>query len=131
MEFPVITEKVKKGTKPACDGAICAILSIDDELSPVILYEYKPKVDPRISYVNHHDLMEMAIQGYYCLRQYKIQTILQCLTDLCQFYYFKVDLVNPGKVKYTWYKSIYEDNLNIESHLNFLQPIVMDICNMA
>ena len=130
MQFPVIVDRVKKGTKPACDGAICAILTLD-KIVPVILYEYKPKVDPRTHFVDHHDLMEMVIQGYYCLHQYETRTILQCLTDLYQFYYFKVDLVNGGKLKFTWYKSICEDNLNAESHLNFLQPIIKDMFNKA
>ena len=70
MQFPVIKEMVKQGAKPAYDGAICAILSFDDnrELKPVILYEYKPTVDVRFNHVNHHYLMEVFIQGYYCLR---------------------------------------------------------------
>ena len=48
---------------------------------------------------------------------------------LHSFYYFKVDLVKPGKVNFTWYKSICEDNLNAESHLNFLQSIIKDMLN--
>ena len=35
------------------------------------------------------------------------------------------------KLKYTWYKSMYEAELSIESHLKFLQPIVKDMLNEA
>ena len=62
MEFPVVTGK--HSTKPACDGAICAIIMTMVQL--LILYEYKPKVDPSSDKVNHHDLMEAA---FYCLHQ--------------------------------------------------------------
>ena len=40
MEFPVVTDKLKQGKKPACDSAVWAIL-MKREL-PVVLYEYKP-----------------------------------------------------------------------------------------
>ena len=66
MEFPVVKEKTgKPGTKPACDGAICAIVSSPFEIVPLILYEYKPTVDPRCDHVNYHDLMEALIQAFY------------------------------------------------------------------
>ena len=62
MEFPVVRDKVKHGTKPASDGAICAIVSCDSEYRPVVLYEYKPRVDTRLDYVGCHDLMELLLQ---------------------------------------------------------------------
>ena len=133
-QFPVVKEKVKFGVKPSCDAATCAIVSLDGDLSPVILYEYKPTVDRREDHVDPHDLMEVVLQGYYCLRQYSKQTILHCLMDLTQFCYFKVDGQGQQfemKLKYTWYKSMYETELSIESHLKFLQPIVKDMLNEA
>ena len=48
-------------TKPACDGAICAIVLCDLGIKPLILYEYKPTVDHRCDHVNRHDLMEALI----------------------------------------------------------------------
>ena len=72
--------------------------------------------------------MEMALQGYYCLHQYKIKTVLQCLTDLNQFYYFKVNLDKTEmKLEYAWYGIICDENLNVESHVNFLQPLIMNM----
>ena len=52
MQFPVVKEKTgKPGTKPACDGAICAIVSAFNTVAPLILYEYKPTVDTRCDHV--------------------------------------------------------------------------------
>ena len=76
MQFPVINEKVKRGVKPSYDAAVCAIVSLDGGLSPVILYEYKPTVDTREDHVDPHDLMEVVLQGYYCLRQYSKQSYI-------------------------------------------------------
>ena len=98
MEFPVVKEKTgKPGTKPACDGAICAIVSCASKISPLILYEYNPTVDPRCDHVNHHDLMEALIQAFYCLHQYHVSTVLLCLTDMKQWYYFRADLVSKAE----------------------------------
>ena len=36
MQFPVVKEKTgKPGTKPACDGAICAIVSAFNTVAPL------------------------------------------------------------------------------------------------
>ena len=84
MEFAFITEKLKSGVKPACDGAVVAL--INDAKKPIM---YKPVVDPRLDFVEHHHLMEVLIQGYYCLYQHKVPTFIHCLTDLSQWYYLK------------------------------------------
>ena len=128
MEFPVVKEKTRKpGTKPACDGAICAIVSCASKISPLILYEYNPTVDTRCDHVNHHDLMEALIQAFYCLHQYHVSTVLLCLTDMKQWYYFRADLVQ-AKLKITWYKAINEAMASVESHKEFLYPHLSLIC---
>ena len=124
MEFPVVKEKTGK---PACDGAICAIVSCASKISPLILYEYKPVVDPRYDSVNHHDLMEALIQAFYCLHQYHISTVLLCLTDMKQWYYFRADLVQE-KLKIKWYKAINEAMASVESQKEFLYPHLSLIC---
>ncbi len=106
MEFDVVT------VKPACDGAIVAVIS--DDKVPIILNEYKPVVDLRWDFVERHHLMEVLIQGYYCLYQHKVPTIIHCLTDLSQWYYFKV---KPCKLKIAWYNSISEKELNLHTRL--------------
>lgn len=90
MEFPVIVDKIKRGAKPFCDGNVCVILNVElCSKKPLILYEYKPVVDPWIERVNNHSLMEVLIQGFYCLDQYRVSTVIQCLTDLQQWYFLK------------------------------------------
>lgn len=34
--------------------------------------------------------MEVLLQGYYCLNQHKVDTVIQCLTDLDKWYYFRL-----------------------------------------
>ena len=127
MEFSVITEKIKPGNKPSCDGAICAIVASGPKLTPFILYEYKPTVDPRCNDVYYHDLMEVLLQAYYCLHQHKVCTIIHCLTDMSQWYYFRVDEVSVAKLKVTWYKSISEHVPSVQSHVSFLHPVLENI----
>ena len=127
IEFPVIVDKLKPGNKPSCDGPICAIVCSNvKKIVPLILYEYKSVVDVRLEKVNHHSLMEVLIQGYYCLCQYNARTVIQCLTDLGQWYYFRVDKVSSAKLKYAWYKSISERKLSLKSHLDFLHHEQLD-----
>ena len=59
-------------------------------MQPVIIYEYKPVVDPQMSVVDRKDLTELFIQGFYCFQQYNIDECLLCLTDLYIFHYMKV-----------------------------------------
>ena len=128
MQFPVVKEKTgKPGTKPTCDGAICAILLSAVKVDPLILYEYKPAVDPQCDYVNPHDLMEALIQAFYCLHQYHVSIVLLCLTDVRQWYYFRADLVQ-AKLKITWYKAINEAMASVESHKEFLYPHLSLMC---
>ena len=135
MEFPVVVNAVKRGQKPACDGALCAILASEpagqpesgDDTTPVVLYEYKPTVDTRCDTVNPDDLLELVIQGYYCLRQYNLRTLLHCLTDLQQWYYFKLTYEH-SQVKCMWFKDFHSespDDIDIASHVNFLDHWVV------
>lgn len=125
MEFAVIKDKVKVGAKPSCDGAIAAIVS--NTKIPILLFEYKPVVDTRWDHVDQHSLMETLIQGYYCLHQYKVHSVVHCLTDMFQWYYFKLERVRSSKLKVAWYHCISERNLNLPTHVDFLQPIVTDV----
>ena len=89
MEFTLIKEKLKSGAKPSCDAAIninttTAVVNVGNKTAPVLLFEYKPIVDPRETFVDHHSLMETLIQGYYCLYQHQVHSIIHCLTDMFQ-----------------------------------------------
>lgn len=114
MEFAV-KDKLKKGVKPSCDGAVAALRS--ESNMPVLLFEYKPVVDTRIGYLDPHSLIETLIQGYYCLYQHELCSVVHCLTDMCQWYYFKLEKVRPSKLKVKWYHGIFENELNLQTHV--------------
>lgn len=78
-EFSVVLNTQKWGQKPSCDSAI-RVISSTSHKRPVILYEYKPTVDTRSLKVNHDHLMELFLQGCYCLWQYQLQCIVHSLT---------------------------------------------------
>ena len=92
MEFPLVVDKVKPGVKPASDAAVVAAIT-SKSTKPILLNEYKPVVDTRLDSVERHHIMEVLIQAYYCLYQHQVPTFIHCLTDLDQWYYFKVDIL--------------------------------------
>ena len=121
MEFSVVTHKLQRGTKPASDAALVVALVL--QLKPVLLFEYKPVVDTRKAMVKRNDLMEVVLQGFYGLYQHNVPTLLHCLTDLSQWYYFKLDKEKPSKMKIAWFRSIQEEELNLQTHCSFLEPV--------
>lgn len=124
MEFTLIKEKLKSGAKPSCDAAIAVTTAVVNKTTPVLLFEYKPAVDTRETFVDHHSLMETLIQGYYCLYQHQVHSIIHCLTDMFQWYYFKLEREKFSKMKVAWYHSIFEKELNLQTHVNFLHPLM-------
>ena len=122
MEFPVIVEKIKSGVKPACDAAVVAI--VDGNEKPLVLFEYKPAVHKRNDSLGQQDLMEVLIQGYYSVYQHDVSSIVHCLTDLEQFYYFKMEKAETRKMRISWNFSLSEQSLN--AHLKFLYPILKE-----
>ena len=87
MEFPVIKHRMKTGVKPSCDGAVTAVTS--ETTMSVLLFEYKPVVDMRWGSLDIHSLMETLIQGYYCLYQHEVRSVVHCLTDMFQMVLFQ------------------------------------------
>ena len=125
--YTVDLEYHKPGQKPACDGAVCATIMRSGDKKPTnhpqVLYKYKPVVDTRFMSVNPSHLMEVLIQGYYCLHQYELKSIIHCLTDLEQWYYFHFTLEGDRKVMCTWYNEFNSES-KVASHVHFLD------CNM-
>ena len=60
MDFAIVRDTVKQGTKPSSDGAVCAIIYGNDGIRPVVLLKYKPVVDIQEDFVYLDDLMEVA-----------------------------------------------------------------------
>ena len=122
MEFSVVTHKLKSGVKPASDAAM--VVALVYAVKPVLLYEYKPVVDPRVDRIERKALIEVLLQGFYCLYQHNVTTVIHCLTDLSQWYYFKLEKEKPSNMKIVWFQSIHEEELNLHTHFSFLEPVV-------
>ena len=125
MEFPVVLHTRKRDQKPSCDGTISAVASVNLPVNlPVILYEYKPTVHPDPLIVNPDHLMELFLQGCYCLWQYELQSIVHCLTDLNSWHYLKLKKEGGGgKVGSQWCHSI-PKNIDIDSHVARLKLFI-------
>ena len=123
LEFTVM--KTSR-TNPATDGAV--IVAVHDSSPsyphPVIIYEYKPVVDPQMSVADKKDITELLIQGFYCFRQYEIDECLLCLTDLYRFHYMKVTkAVRTMAIK--WAKSIsFEEEKQMQEHFSFIAAAI-------
>ena len=107
LEFTVMKASGTPGKNPATDGAVFVAVHVSSPstLQPVIIYEYKPVVDPQLTVVERKDLTELLIQGFYCFQQYNIDDCLLCLTDLYRFHYMKVTKAAP-RMAIKWAKSI-------------------------
>ena len=123
MEFPVVLHTRKRGQKPSCDGTISAITSPFLNNHPVILYEYKPTVHPDPLIANPDYLMELFLQGCYCLWEYELESIVHCLTDLNSWHYLKLTKEGGGKVGCQWCHSI-PKNIDIDSHVARLKLFI-------
>ena len=97
---------------------------VDGNEKPLVLFEYKPAVHKRNDSLGQQDLMEVLIQGYYSVYQHDVSSIVHCLTDLEQFYYFKMEKAETRKMRISWNFSLSEQSLN--AHLKFLYPILKE-----
>lgn len=97
LQFVVIENK-KRGQNPACDAALIRETA---EIKPIVLYEYKPSLSDQII---GKDAVEMLIQAFYCLQQYKLETCTSCLTDLTTWWYFKIrsSQLPSSKLEIVW-----------------------------
>ena len=83
-----VASNSKAGQNPRADGAVVLVKVINSGASmqsriPVVLYELKPAVQPT-------HLMEVMLQGYYCIKYNKLETLLVCLIDTFTWQYFKL-----------------------------------------
>lgn len=127
LEFTVMKVSGTPGKNPATDGAVVAAVQVSSppniQLQPVIIYEYKPVVDPQIKVVDTKDLTELLIQGFYCFHLFEIDKCLLCLTDLYRFHYMKV--TKPAsRMAIEWAKSISFKQKQIQEHLSFIAAAI-------
>ena len=124
-EYPVVTTP-KQGS---CDTALITIVATDQENTrPIFLCEYKPVIDPNCSDVLVNDLLETFVQGYYCLRSRKMESVLHCITDLYRWHCFKLSYVYEC-FKIEWTKtSIYHQPIpqteDVKQHYSYLLSVL-------
>ena len=128
MEYSVVTTALP-GKNPSADAAVLSVVSNNQ---PLLLYEYKPVVDVRRLSVNAQHLMELLIQGFYCLRNKGITKLLHCLTDLYAWHYFMLSLNEScqGLIIIEWSKTfVYGSPLqpSVREHYNFLAAYLQSV----
>ena len=70
------------------------------QLVPIIMYEYKPIVNPDEMRVDANGGMEMFLQANCCMRYHKRRILLHCLADLKMCFYFKI--TNSQRLSTEW-----------------------------
>ena len=128
MEYSVITTALP-GKNPSANAAVLSVVSNEH---PLLLYEYKPVVDTRRLSVNAQHLMELLIQGFYCLRNKGVTKLLHCLTDLYVWHYFMLSLNESCQgLIIEWTKTfVYGPPLqqSVWEHYNFLVSYLQSAC---
>ncbi len=112
-----VANNLKQGQNPRSDS--CVVL-VDRQFTPRFLYECKTRTAPTILQLDDKDVVEVLLQGYYCLKHYETKKMLISLTDLLHWHYFQIEESNQ-KMKVTGCKYITmaldEENMYSESDL--------------
>ncbi len=58
---------------------------------PRVLYECKTNLGQNPLQLNSKDIIDLLLQGYYCLQNYNVTKMLICLTDLCEWHYMLIE----------------------------------------
>ena len=104
---------------PAADSAIL-YASVDIEMTPCFVVEYKPRVAPGLRDQEPFHLTEVFLQAVYLRRKGYKHPILHCLTDLRDFHYFLTDTKHPAKL-------VLETYWYVECNLKKPEELVMNM----
>ncbi len=81
--------------------------------------------------LNNKDIIEVLLQGYYCLQKHKLKKMLICLTDLIEWHYMQIESTENKKMVvkgYRHFKGLQTEQgaavslplLNLQTHTKFL-----------
>ena len=119
----VVARNSNPGNNPSTDTAV---LILNGNYKPKIVYEYKPVVHHTMDGVDVLALTEALLQANYVLKYHKVTSVLQCLTDLEKWHYFKfcTSRTTSLVMSIDWYHKVVQDSVlsisDIENHL-FMQ----------
>ncbi len=104
-----VTHSAKSGPDPRSDS--CVVL-LDSHSIPRFLYEAKTVTQHTVMQLADKDVIEVLLQGYYCIRYNNINKMVICLTDLVDWHYMLIEASNE-KIAIKGYKVIH----GMSSHL--------------
>ncbi len=103
-QYAVIRNR-KPGPNPQTDACIACVASEEDD-KPRVLYECKTRLAPIPCQLNEKDIIEVLLQGYYCLQKDNVTKLLICLTDLHDWHYMLIESSANKKMVVTGYQHI-------------------------
>ena len=128
--FTVNNISGQRGVNPNTDAALVLVLD-SKKRKPAVLYEYKPRIAGEVKGLSIKDLMELFIQGYYCMIKHSLQSCVLCLTDSIMWHYFGVNVNEEPQIgiKIIWTCSLGNSDTSkqedtISRHFEF-------ICSLA
>ncbi len=98
-----VTQSAKPGPDPSSDS--CVVL-LDSKRIPRFLYEAKSSIQHTVMQLADKDVIEILLQGYYCIRHNNINKMVICLTDLVDWHYMLIEASNE-KIAIKGYKLIH------------------------
>ncbi len=111
-----VAHNKKRGPNPRADMCIVASGEI-----PRVLYECKTNVGHNVMQLDGKDIIEVLLQGYYCLRTYSVPKMLICLTDLFKWHYLLIESSKSKKMILKGYHKI--DFLQLENKPSVSLPL--------
>ncbi len=94
---------------------------LDSGEIPRVLYECKTNVGHNVMQLNDKDLIEILLQGYYCLRTYSVPKMLICLTDFFTWHYLLIELSKSKKIILKRYHKV--EFLQLENRSSVSLPL--------
>ncbi len=124
-----VAQNRKPGSNPQTDS--CVVHVVSSEAIPRMLYECKTSLAHTPLQLNNKDIIEVLLQGYYCLQKHKLKKMLICLTDLIEWHYMQIESTENKKMVvkgYRHFKGLQTEQgttvsfplLNLQAHTKFL-----------
>ena len=120
-----VIETMNPDANPSTDFTIVLLSDSGISRRPLVLLEYKPLIADELDDINPRYLMEVILQGYYCMEFYEEKSCILCLTDINRFHYFGVRS-SAGGIDILWIHSEKKSNDRFTSVLkncNFLSSL--------